>query len=247
LLNHFHLLSWLDQAKLRRILRFLSIILLYITMASAALKNPSILRHPFFTSLMVLQPPQQPATATVIFMHGLGDTANGWMPMLQHELSPSLPHVKFICPTAPQSRVTLNGGMRMTSWHDIVDLNDLDENPPVGLEESVKNVHALIDEEIKAGIPAERIMVAGLVQSKSWCKTITQLLYSSLTLHPFHSSYLSFLRFFARRCHVTALWFLLPAAPRRHHVTQRLFASAQSLREPDCGCHENHSVGCISR
>ncbi len=39
-------------------------------------------------------------TATVIILHGLGDTANGWSsfgPMLQMKL----PHVKFVFPTAP--------------------------------------------------------------------------------------------------------------------------------------------------
>ena len=39
-------------------------------------------------------------TATVIILHGLGDTANGWAdfaPMLQMQL----PHVKFVFPTAP--------------------------------------------------------------------------------------------------------------------------------------------------
>lgn len=39
-------------------------------------------------------------TATVIILHGLGDTARGWSdfgPMLQMQL----PHVKFVFPTAP--------------------------------------------------------------------------------------------------------------------------------------------------
>lgn len=54
-------------------------------------------------------------TATVILLHGLGDTANGWAdfaPMLQLQM----PHVKFVFPTAPTRPITLNGGMRMTGW-----------------------------------------------------------------------------------------------------------------------------------
>ena len=54
-------------------------------------------------------------TATVILLHGLGDTANGWAdfaPMLQMQM----PHVKFVFPTAPTRPITLNGGMRMTGW-----------------------------------------------------------------------------------------------------------------------------------
>lgn len=55
-------------------------------------------------------------TATVILLHGLGDTARGWAdfaPMLQMQL----PHVKFVFPTAPTRPITLNGGMRMTGWY----------------------------------------------------------------------------------------------------------------------------------
>ena len=54
-------------------------------------------------------------TATVILLHGLGDTASGWAdfaPMLQMQM----PHVKFVFPTAPTRPITLNGGMKMTGW-----------------------------------------------------------------------------------------------------------------------------------
>lgn len=37
-------------------------------------------------------------SATVIFLHGLGDTGNGWAPVGQQL---NIPHVKFIFPTAP--------------------------------------------------------------------------------------------------------------------------------------------------
>jgi predicted esterase len=42
-------------------------------------------------------------TATVIMMHGLGDTAAGWAPVGQ-QLRAGLPHVKFVFPTAPTVR-----------------------------------------------------------------------------------------------------------------------------------------------
>lgn len=47
-------------------------------------------------------------TATVIILHGLGDTANGWSsfaPMLQMKL----PHVKFVFPTAPTVSQSIAG------------------------------------------------------------------------------------------------------------------------------------------
>lgn len=57
-------------------------------------------------------------TATVIFAHGLGDTAAGWIP-LARELQPKFKHVKWVLPTAPEQPVSINMGMRMTSWFDI--------------------------------------------------------------------------------------------------------------------------------
>lgn len=48
-------------------------------------------------------------TATVIFSHGLGDSAAGWHPFAQ-SLKGQLKHVKWILPTAPVQPVTLNGG-----------------------------------------------------------------------------------------------------------------------------------------
>jgi predicted esterase len=44
--------------------------------------------------------PSSTHTATLIMMHGLGDTAAGWLPV-GLELKGRLPHVKWIFPTAP--------------------------------------------------------------------------------------------------------------------------------------------------
>ena len=48
-------------------------------------------------------------TATLIFLHGLGDTGHGWASSLA-DVRPS--HLKVVCPTAPIMPVTLNSGMR---------------------------------------------------------------------------------------------------------------------------------------
>ena len=46
-------------------------------------------------------------TATLIFLHGLGDTGHGWASSLA-DVRPS--HVKIVCPTAQIMPVTLNSG-----------------------------------------------------------------------------------------------------------------------------------------
>ena len=75
-------------------------------------------------------------TATIIFLHGLGDTGDGWFQQIL-SYAKANPGVKIICPTAPVSPVTLNGGYPMTSWHDIVSLDSIDSESFRGLSESV--------------------------------------------------------------------------------------------------------------
>lgn len=50
--------------------------------------------------------------------------------------SSQMPYTKFILPTAPTQPVTMNGGMAMTSWYDIVGLDDRAAETCDGLQES---------------------------------------------------------------------------------------------------------------
>ncbi|KAJ2401057.1 hypothetical protein GGI23_001643 [Coemansia sp. RSA 2559] len=103
-------------------------------------------------------------TASVIFIHGLGDSGHGWEPVAQI-LSQSLPHVKFIMPHAPVQAVTVNGGMRMPSWYDIKSLDKIASNEDeAGMNASMMRINELIRGEVDAGIPANRIVVGGFSQ-----------------------------------------------------------------------------------
>ncbi|GAA5837698.1 hypothetical protein JCM3766R1_000557 [Sporobolomyces carnicolor] len=104
-------------------------------------------------------------TATVIFAHGLGDTAAGWIP-LARELQPKFKHVKWVLPTAPEQPVSINMGMRMTSWFDIQALPpaDLKADDDKGMLESVRTINALITQETDAGLPSDRILIGGFSQ-----------------------------------------------------------------------------------
>jgi predicted esterase len=57
--------------------------------------------------------------STVIFLHGLGDAGSGWYEPMQL-LQDCLPNTKFVLPTAPRQPVSINNGMVMASWFDIV-------------------------------------------------------------------------------------------------------------------------------
>ena len=63
-------------------------------------------------------------TATLIFLHGLGDTGNGIAAIGQALVTaaPALSHIKFIFPTAPRRPVSMNGGMTMPGMCESVDL-----------------------------------------------------------------------------------------------------------------------------
>ncbi|KAI9295855.1 Phospholipase/carboxylesterase [Neoconidiobolus thromboides FSU 785] len=103
-------------------------------------------------------------TASVIFLHGLGDSGNGWAPVAD-QIKAQFPHIKFIFPNAPNQPVTLNGGMSMPSWYDITSLSDLEEHQDkAGMLASVQKVNKLIQNEIDIGINPNRIVIGGFSQ-----------------------------------------------------------------------------------
>eukprot|EP00729_Bicosta_minor_P005156 gene5156-26577_t len=107
--------------------------------------------------------PKESATATVILIHGLGDSADGWAGAAL-ELFEELPYARFVLPTAPEQPVTLNGGFKMTSWYDIESLDDRSQEKAAGLEDSRAIIDGIVDAQIAKGIPANRIVVSGFSQ-----------------------------------------------------------------------------------
>jgi len=104
--------------------------------------------------------PSSKHTASVVLLHGLGDSGEGLMPV-GHALV--FPHIKFILPSAPIQPVTLNGGTRMSSWYDIEGL-DRSHEKCEGLEQSSTTVRSILEEEHRRGIPYSRMMLAGFSQ-----------------------------------------------------------------------------------
>ncbi|GBB90203.1 hypothetical protein RclHR1_01710003 [Rhizophagus clarus] len=119
----------------------------------------------------VIQNARKKHTATVFFLHGLGDSGNGWAPVTE-EMSYKLEHVKFILPDAPIRPVTVNGGARMPAWYDIYALSNVENilkqrSDDEGLLMSVASVNRLIRDEIDAGIPSNRIVIGGFSQGSA--------------------------------------------------------------------------------
>ena len=99
-------------------------------------------------------------TGSVVFCHGLGDTGQGWAEMMQG-ISPLLPGVRFVLPTAANIPVTLNGGMQMPAWYDILGPGGRFPDDTDGMQCSAVYIRALLDVERKSGVP---VVVAGFSQ-----------------------------------------------------------------------------------
>ena len=102
--------------------------------------------------------------AVVIWLHGLGDSGHGFAPIVPElKLAPEL-GIRFIFPHAPVQPVTINGGMEMNAWYDIKSLDMDNRADEAGVIESAALVEQLIEQQIKSGIPSEKIVLAGFSQ-----------------------------------------------------------------------------------
>jgi phospholipase/carboxylesterase len=103
-----------------------------------------------------------PERGSVIWLHGLGATNHDFDPIIP-ELG--APHLRFIFPAAPLRQVTINQGLRMPAWYDILSLDD----PPLREEEShvrevATQIGALVERERARGLRSQDIVLAGFSQ-----------------------------------------------------------------------------------
>jgi phospholipase/carboxylesterase len=100
---------------------------------------------------------------SVIWLHGLGADGRDFVPIVGELALPAAP-IRFVFPHAPVQPVTINNGMSMRAWYDIV-ANDLarreDER---GVRASQGLVEALVARERERGVPAARLVLAGFSQ-----------------------------------------------------------------------------------
>ncbi len=100
----------------------------------------------------------------VIWLHGLGADAHDFEPVVPL-LDPGAGRpLRFVFPNAPQRPVTLNAGMVMRAWYDIKTLERGGDEDEPGLRATAAAVSALIADQVRRGVPAERIVLAGFSQ-----------------------------------------------------------------------------------
>lgn len=104
------------------------------------------------------------ANYAVIWLHGLGATANDFPPVVPElGLDPGRA-IKFIFPQAPNRPITINGGYEMPGWYDIKGMSLEEKQDIVGMRESQAMLEGIIDAEINSGIDASNIIIAGFSQ-----------------------------------------------------------------------------------
>lgn len=101
--------------------------------------------------------------ASVIWLHGLGADGHDFEPVVPELRLPPTLRLRFVFPHAPVRPVTLNMGMRMRAWYDILQLGGGPEDE-AGVRASQGMVEALIERERSRGVAARRIVLAGFSQ-----------------------------------------------------------------------------------
>ena len=104
---------------------------------------------------------------TVLWLHGLGADGHDFAPIVPELVRSDWPALRFVFPHAPVRPVTINNGMSMRAWYDIVSLEPgriADRADEAGVRESIAQVEALIEREQGRGIASDRIVLAGFSQ-----------------------------------------------------------------------------------
>jgi phospholipase/carboxylesterase len=107
--------------------------------------------------------------ASLIVLHGLGADGHDFAPVCETLDLSDVGPVRFVLPHAPMRPVTINSGYVMRAWYDITggegeELAGEQREDELGLRESGKLVHALIEQEKSRGVPASRIVLMGFSQ-----------------------------------------------------------------------------------
>lgn len=158
----------------------LSLLLIFFCFVDVAMTAKAKRLGNDFPAPLIIEP-TAPHTATVIWLHGLGDSGQGWS-FLAEKMQ--MPWIRWIFPTASQRAVAINGGAKSNAWFDIQSRDNFLLSPDeVGYKSSRDMVMELIRNEMSpsaalssssssaaaatgaaAGIPAHRIVVGGFSQ-----------------------------------------------------------------------------------
>lgn len=102
--------------------------------------------------------------ACVIWLHGLGATADDFISLIPQLNLPENHAIRFVFPQAPTQPVTINNGEAMPSWFDILGLGLKSEQDESGIRDAEALLTSLIDAQIDDGIASDKIVLIGYSQ-----------------------------------------------------------------------------------
>jgi len=111
----------------------------------------------------IIQEPSLPASACVIWMHGLGADAQDMLG-LATQMHWGSHAVRQVFMNAPIRPVTLNHGMAMPAWYDITGTSLTDREDEDGIRASAETISTMIAKQVAQGISQNRIFLAGFSQ-----------------------------------------------------------------------------------
>ncbi len=116
--------------------------------------------------------PTESPNAAVIFLHGLGASAQELLSIVPNLKLPSSTY--FVFPQAPQRPITINQNMVMSGWYDIFEMKKYSKEDEQGILASNILIQELIN-KIESYVPAKKIFLAGFSQGGAMA------MYSGLT------------------------------------------------------------------
>jgi phospholipase/carboxylesterase len=108
--------------------------------------------------------PPRPADAAVVLLHGLGADGHDFESLVPELRLPRESAIRWVFPHAPVRPVTLNGGMRMRAWYDILGLDRRAVQDEAAIRESAATAAALVRREKERGVRSDRVVLAGFSQ-----------------------------------------------------------------------------------
>ncbi len=100
----------------------------------------------------------------VIWLHGLGASGHDFEPIVPELNLPPDHGIHFVFPHAPNQPVTVNAGVVMPAWYDIIALQADAPEDEAGIKQSEQRILTLIEAEQARGVKTENIILAGFSQ-----------------------------------------------------------------------------------
>jgi len=108
--------------------------------------------------------PGTAANAAVVLMHGLGADGHDFETVVPELRLGDGAALRWVFPHAPVRPVSISGGYRMRAWFDILGLGGGSPEDEAGIRDSSAAIDRLVERELRRGILAERVVLAGFSQ-----------------------------------------------------------------------------------